>query len=211
MAARDELLSAVDWSSAVQAVIDRGWCRVPGAISAAQADRLRQAAPPPWYSLPHNEGGGTVYQAGWGTFSALEDADLPVRAVAQSLVMNLIGAAPAGCPSLPAFNEVSWTRYPEGEGHITGHRDPPGCGGVIAIVTLAGTAVFYIGTSRDRCIDSWQTTRGDLVILRAFGWPAAEARCVEHGVEPPPAGQRLIMTYRHNRGGAGADYFRAHS
>jgi hypothetical protein len=31
--------------------------------------------------------------------------------------------------------------------------------------------------------------------------------CVVHGVEPPPAGQRLIMTFRHNRGGAGADYF----
>lgn len=58
-----------------------------------------------------------------------------------------------------------------------------------------------------RRIDSWQASRGDLVILRGFGWPTAEARCVVHGVEPPPAGERVIMTFRHNRGGAGADYF----
>jgi hypothetical protein len=207
MADGDGLLNAVDWSSAVQAVIGSGWCRVPGAISAGQAGCLREAAPGPWCCLPHNEGGGTVYQAGFAAFSVLENAEPLVRRVARSLQKHLMNAAPAGCPELPAFNEVSWTRYPEGAGHITGHRDPPGCGGVIAILTLAGAATFYIGPSRDRSIGTWQTSRGDLVILRGFGWPATEARCVVHGVEPPPAGQRLIMTFRHNRGGAGADYF----
>jgi hypothetical protein len=204
---RNGLFSAVEWSSVVHAVIGSGWCRVPGAISAGQSGRLVRAAPGPWHPLPHHEGGGTVYQAGSATFSVLDNAGLLVRTVAQSLQKHLTDAAPERCPELPAFNEVSWTRYPQGEGHITGHQDPPGCGGVIAIVTLAGTAAFYIGSSPERSIDTWQTARGDLVILRGFGWPATEARCVEHGVEPPPAGERQIMTFRHNRGGAGADYF----
>jgi hypothetical protein len=203
----DGLLDAVDWNSAVQAVIDSGWCRVPEAISARQADRLIRAATGAWRPLPHNEGGGTVYQAGFAAFSILESSGLLVRGMAQSLKRCLMNAVPAGCPELPAFNEVSWTRYPEGAGHITGHRDPPGCGGVIAVLTLAGAATFYIGPSRDRSTDSWQTSRGDLVILRGFGWPVTGARCVVHGVEPPPAGERMIMTFRHNRGGAGADYF----
>lgn len=200
-------LVAVDWGSTVQAVIDSGWCRVPGAISAGRAGRLIQAASGPWRPLPHNEGGGAVYQAGSGTFAVLQDAGLAVRTVAQFLRGHLMDAAPAGCPELPAFNEVSWTRYPQGAGHITGHRDPPGCGGVIAVLTLAGNATFYVGPSLTRCIDSWQVSRGDLVVLRGFGWPAAGARCVVHGVEPPQAGERVIMTLRHNRGGAGADYF----
>jgi hypothetical protein len=202
-----EFLDAVDWESAVRAVLGSGWCRVPGAISASQADRLIQAAPGPWRPLPPDEGGGAVYQAGTGTFAILEEADLAVRTVAQSLRGHLMDAAPAGYPGLPEFNEVSWTRYPQGTGHITGHRDPPGCGGVIAVLTLAGLAAFYIGPSRDRSIASWQVSGGDLVILRGFGWPTAESRCVMHGVEPPPAAERVIMTFRHNRGGAGADYF----
>lgn len=205
----DGLFHAVNWSPVVQAVIGSGWCRVPGALSAGQAGRLARAAPGPWHLLPHHEGGGAVYQAGSATGSFLDDAGLLVRMMARSLRTRLMNAAPVGCPELPEFNEVSWTRYPEGEGHITGHRDPPGCGGVIAIVTLTGTAAFYIGSSRERSIDNWRTARGDLVLLRGFGWPATEARCVVHGVEPPPAGQRMIMTLRHNRGGAGADYFSA--
>jgi hypothetical protein len=199
-------LDAVDWCSTVRCVMYDGWCRVPDAISARQAVRLVNAAPQPWHPLPRNEG-GNVYQEGFAAFSTLDRADLNVRNVALSLTRSLGNAAPAGSPALPAFNDVSWTRYPEGAGHITGHRDPSSCGGVVAVLTLAGTATFYVGPSRDHSIDSWQTSRGDLVILRGYGWPTGRSRCVEHGVEPPPVGERLIMTLRHNRGGAGAGYF----
>lgn len=200
-------LEAVDWCSTVRCVMDDGWCRLPRAIHAGQVARLVDAAPEPWHPLPRDEGGGCVYQEGFATFSTLERADLDVRNVALSITTSLSNALPAGSLELPAFNDVSWTRYPERAGQITSHRDPPSCGGVIAVLTLAGTATFYVGPSRDCSIDSWQASEGDLVILRGFGWPTGGSRCVEHGVEPPPVGERLIMTLRHNRDGAGADYF----
>jgi hypothetical protein len=91
-----ELLGAVDWNSVVRAVIGRGWCRVPGAVPAGQTARLIQAAPGPWHALPPDEGGGTVYQAGFVAFSHLDDSGPLVRGVAQARVISrLTGTRPA--------------------------------------------------------------------------------------------------------------------
>src|ERR1700722_3573533 len=53
-------------------------------------------------------------------------------------------AAPRTWSPLPEIEgrEVQWARSNEGVGFITAHRDPPAAGGIIAIVTLAGRALF---------------------------------------------------------------------
>ena len=74
-------------------------------------------------------------------------ADCPhaVVQVATELVSQLSKPAQeVGFPPVPFFNEVTWTRYPEGKGHITAHRDPPGVGGAIAVFTLEGGTTFHV-------------------------------------------------------------------
>ena len=116
---------------------------------------------------------------------------------------------------VPAFDEVEWSRSVDGVGYITAHRDPPGVGGVIAIVTLSGTTRFRVWPGDvDPRQDpgaappaEWDTGDGDLVLLRGTGWPHSDARCLVHEVDSPPSGERAVLTFRHNRGGPGADYF----
>ena len=74
-----------------------------------------------------------------------------------------ISAASRAITAPPLFNEVTWSLYPEGTGHITAHRDPAGVGGVIAIVTLRGTAAFDVRAPNERV--EWLTEAGDLVLL----------------------------------------------
>ena len=38
------------------------------------------------------------------------------------------------------------------------------------------------------------------------GWPTPNARCPMHAADPPPDGERMIMTFRHNIRGAGGGY-----
>jgi hypothetical protein len=59
------------------------------------------------------------------------------------IVRELTTACP-DVPAIPDFNEVSWTRYPARTGHITAHRDPFACGGIIAVATLLGRATFRV-------------------------------------------------------------------
>jgi hypothetical protein len=59
------------------------------------------------------------------------------------IVRELTTACP-DVPAIPDFNEVSWTRYPARTGHITAHRDPSACGGIIAVATLLGRATFRV-------------------------------------------------------------------
>lgn len=200
-------LNVDDWESVAEGVITRGFHRLRGAISNSSAADLMAAASKPWHALVPHEGGGEVYQAGFATGIPLERAEPFVRGIAAVITDSMTAALPAETPSLPPFNEVSWTRYPVGVGHITAHRDPPGCGGVIAIANLAGSAVFYVGRRGEPDGHEWIATPGDVVILQANAWPDERARCPLHGVEAPPVGERAIMTLRHNQGGAGADYF----
>lgn len=93
-----------------------------------------------------------------------------------------------------------------GHHFITAHRDPPGVGGVIAIITLEGVARFRVWSEEDQA-GEWDTAPGDLVLLRGTGWPSESALCPRHEVEPPRTCSRSILTYRFNRGGPGADYF----
>jgi hypothetical protein len=82
---------------------------------------------------------------------------------------------------------------------------PAQCGGVIATVTLYGQARFRGWSGADAI--EWETADGDLVILRGNGWPTEASTCLVHEAERPAVGDRMIVTYRHNKGGPGADYF----
>jgi hypothetical protein len=42
------------------------------------------------------------------------------------------------------FNEVTWTRYPQGRGQITAHRDPDTYQGLMTVVTLEESAPFHV-------------------------------------------------------------------
>lgn len=50
---------------------------------------------------------------------------------------------------------------------------------------------------------------GDLVLLCGNGWPEDDIRCLIHSVGSLVGRDRMILTLRHNKGGAGADYFAA--
>ena len=193
-----------DWAAAVASLAGPGWFRSQGALTRELVDGLREAPPENWHPLQEDEGG--VRQFGFGAYLPMAKCVPTVVEVATELVSQLSMPAEAmGFPPVPFFNEVTWTRYPQGKGHITAHRDPPGAGGVIAVFTLEGGARFRVVEGSHRA--EWPVVSGDLVILRGRGWPTPEALCPVHAVDPPVGGKRMIMTMRFNVGGAGAPYF----
>ncbi len=197
-------LAVSDWSAAVTALAGSGWVRLADAVAPASVRTLVDAPRPAWHHLPEQE--GVVRQHGKGSYLPMDDCDDLVKAFASEVVGSLSAAAEGqGWPPMPMFNEVTWTLYPAGTGHITAHRDPPGCGGVIAVTTLVGTARFSV-LDGDRSSE-WLTAAGDVVLLRGRGWPSPGALCPRHAVEPPIGGDRIIMTMRYNTSGPGADYF----
>ena len=196
-----------DWTEAAAAVLARGWARLTEAVPADLVGRLADTPRPGWHPLPEEE--GVVRQQGFGSYLPVADAHGTVRNVADGIAASLTDAmAGLGMPGVPAFNDVCWTRYPKGRGHITAHRDPPAYGGVIAVVTLAGAARFQVWDEPEGASppSGWRTRSGDLVVLRGQGWPRSHDRCPRHGVEPPVDADRMIMTLRHNTRGAGVPY-----
>jgi len=192
------------WRSAAEVLVRRGWVRLSGVLTSDLIHALATAPRPPWRALPRQE--GVVVQHGFGAYLPLEAADPAVVTLATEIIASLQeGAAAFTTVALPNFNEVTWTKYPVGSGHITAHRDPFAYGGVIATMTLKGEANFIVW-DEDGCQHTWPTAAGDIVLLLGRGWPERESLCPKHEVEPPRQSERVIMTLRSNRGGAGAGY-----
>ncbi len=167
------------------------------------ADRLGDDDRRQWRLLG-DEGG--VRQHAYGAYLAFAEARPAVRALGDTLVAGLSDAAGrAGLPVLPRFNEATWGRYPAGVGGISAHRDPSAYGGVIAVFTLWGRATFRV-LDGEQTVAKWETGPGQLVLLRGWGWPRPDSTCPTHEALPPPVGDRGIMTFRYNLGGAGAAY-----
>jgi hypothetical protein len=149
---------------------------------------------------------GDVRQNGASTGCFFDRSATTVREVGLTICGAISKARPRDAPEVPCFNEVRWHKSQAGDGHsITAHRDPPLCGGVIAIVTLFGRATFRVWETEEPV--GWETNDGDLVILRGNGWPTESSLSPIHEAESPAAGDRMIVTYRYNKGGPGADYF----
>jgi len=193
-----------DWNSATDAVLARGWARLTEAVPDGLVSRLVDTPRPEWHELPEEE--GVVRQHGLGSFLPVVEAAETVRNLADEIAASLTGAgAVHGLPRVPAFDEASWTWYPEGHGHITAHRDPPACGGVIAVVTLIGSAPFRVWDEPEGSpLVEWSTGAGDVVVLQGRGWSRSQDRCPRHGVGPRSG--VMIMTLRHNTRGAGNGY-----
>jgi hypothetical protein len=203
------------WSSVVASLLATGSAQIKGAVAPDHAEALYAASREPWVSAPPEE--GHVRQTSFASHSVLDAADPDVRALAEEIVGCLTGTRWPGLPSVPAFNEVSWSRYPAGQGHITAHRDPLAYGGVIAIVTLVGRAPFRVWggdvdgrpaevLAGDEAPQTWLAEAGDLVLLRGNGWLAAGTRSPVHEVDRPIGGERVSMTFRFNTRGAGGGY-----
>lgn len=199
------MLQDVDWRAVAERLDGDGWIRLRQAIDGRSCTRLLAAAPTTWTALAHSR---TVRQSGFHCGAFVEHAGTEVNALAASIQDGIDGCG--SLPPLPAFNEAEWSRM----GYITAHRDPPGVGGVIAIVTLSGNAPFraWPGDADPRVDDGapdpveWETEDGDLVLVRGAGWPRPDLRCPVHEVEPP-RDRRAVLTLRHNAGGPGADYW----
>ncbi|HTU38454.1 MAG TPA: hypothetical protein VMF35_10565 [Acidimicrobiales bacterium] len=194
------MLSVVGWDRAGRSLLTQGWVRLPEAVSPEDLERLIEARCSAWQALPEEE--GVVRQGGFAAHADLGVTDASVRALAHELI-DALGAVLGEAAPLPSFNEVSWTLYPTGSGHITAHRDPAAFTGVIAVATLRGSATFRVSNGRDHA--EWDTAPGDVVLLGAHGWPGSPHGPV-HEVDPPVDGDRLIMTLRHNSRGAGGGY-----
>ena len=190
----------VDWNAAVDSLIDAGSMRCQRAVPPELVEVLRDARPGGWVPRPEYEGGVRLY--GHSCCRSLDECPEVVVAVATELTEQLsVAARPRGLPEVPLFNEVCWGQEPDGEGGIVPHRDPPGAGGVIAVFTLRGRAMFQFED------EEWPVTAGDLVILRGRGWPTPDSWCPTHGAGPPIGGLRENLQMRFNVGGAGANYF----
>lgn len=192
----------IAWADAGAALHEVGWLRLEGAVDSRTRAAFVEAAPATWMPLPEVEGG--VRQGGLSCGVFLENAPSAVQEFGHQISESL-DAARRDWPPVPGFNEVQWGRSHEGIGFITAHRDPPTAGGIIAIVTLSGRALFRVWQGSEAT--EWKTQDGDLVLLRGRGWPTENALCPVHEVESPRLGDRMTMTLRHNVGGPGANYF----
>lgn len=209
-------VSADQWATATRALFDPGWVRLESVLSDEFCDELERAAPATWFPLPETEGGAGVRQAGLACAASVQEAADPVRALADAIQRALDEAMPDDVDELPEFNHVSWCTADQDRHFITPHRDPDTAGGVVAIATLRGHAVFRVwdldcsldhAERHPELATRWTTGDGDLVLLRVGGWPDPTTRCPIHGADSPIIGERVTLTLRHNKGGYGADYF----
>jgi hypothetical protein len=115
-----------------------------------------ESAPGPRISVPETEGSAGVRQGGQSCHSSLEDAADAVRGFADTLCQRVDGARDPSLPSLPTFNHAQWCRADGGENFITPHRDPDTAGGVIAVVTIRGQALFRIWDRVATIADGWR-------------------------------------------------------
>ena len=129
---------------------------------------------------------GVVRQQGFGAYVSFKDAGLAVGELASLLVQELAKTATPGAPVLPPFNEVTWTHYPAGLGHISEHRDPAVYTGIIVVTTLHGEARFVACSDAGDQHECWRST-GDIVLLTGWdGPPRRLAVRFTRSIQPPP-------------------------
>ena len=198
------------------AVRRRDSAALAAAVASDGLETLERAAPGPWTSLPETEGSAGVRQAGVACHSSVDAAPAGVRSLAEEICAGIDGAVTHGVGPLPAFNHAEWCRAEGGQKYITPHRDPDTAGGVIAVLTVHGRAVFRVweldgsiadARSHPERASAWETEDGDLVLMRGRGWPLPTSKCPIHEAESPREGDRVTLTLRHNTRGYGSDYF----
>jgi len=209
---------AADWSRVVASLAAEGWVRLRRGADAVSRTALEDVAPNRWSPRQADGSDGDVQFGGLSAHEAVADASPLLQSTARALRELLNSNRANGIPPVPAFNHAEWsTTTPDGVGFITPHRDPRGATGIIAILTLRGSARFRVWGEDGSGLPpkqheqltshEWFTDDGDVVLLRGEGWPTNDARCPVHTVESPSSGSRSTLTLRHNRRGFGSDYF----
>jgi hypothetical protein len=198
-------LAGVEWPDVVLTLAKRGWARLAGVVAPELCQALTGAAPE-WSEPQHEEEFGVSSGRGGASHSSVDDAALAVREFAAAVVAAVNNAVP-DLPPVPEFNHVQWVRDDRGVMFITPHRDPPTAGGILAVLTASGAGTFRVWD--DNGEHEWLTSDGDLVLLRGAGWPSPHSECPVHQTESPRQGGRTAITFRHNIGGYGSDYFAA--
>jgi hypothetical protein len=181
------------------AVAGQGWSHIPGLLTVEVAAALCEERPTPMCFEQAPEDSPVQFLS--STSGALLTEDKPrLRALASALAQTLHEAALAqALPAVPAFTEGTWCLYPAGAGFISAHRDPVNAVGVVATLTLRGSAVFRVHDDtgeREIVVDG-----GDLVLLRGGSWPSQGAPRPVHSADPPGRGERMILTLRCNADG----------
>jgi hypothetical protein len=209
-------LGDVAWEAVVPQLVSRGWVLLKDVAETHFLQASEHSAPGPWTSVPSTEGSAGVRQAGLACHSAVNDAAEPVGALAAAICRGIDSAGVPDLAPLPAFNHANWCRAKGGQNFITPHRDPVTAGGVIAVLTIRGRAMFRVWDFDGSLADAqrhselateWETDDGDLVLMQGGGWPFPTSRCPIHEALSPRDGDRVTLTLRHNKGGYGADYF----
>ena len=179
-----------------EALLGRGWCRLPGFVSGDLCDALRDRGGHEW--RPMAEQVGSVRQEGWYCQPGFDELPPAVASFAGDLAATL-GTVFDGVDFPPGFNEVTWQRQTATHGLVGPHRDQSFYTGVIAIATLAGSAPFTVLESRAPRVesDAWDTEPGDLVLLRGGGLGHPDARCPWHEIGRSYGSERITLTMRH--------------
>ena len=185
---------------AVPQVLARRWAFVRQALSQPEAIAMLNNAPSQRF-VEESPVGSAVSYASTSAGSSLDEAPALVRALAAELSRAMVTGSPPDVGT-PEFTDVTWNWYAPTTGHIGGHRDPPSVGGVIAVFTLTGEATFTIYDETEFVVSS-----GDLVLIAGQDWPRPGESCIRHAAGHPLAGERSILTLRHNVRGPGADFF----
>jgi hypothetical protein len=196
------ILGEVDWPAAARDVVEHGWARLASVLSPDTCDRLRDAAPDSWVEEPEQI--GEVSQRGLTSGAVADACSREVQGLGEEIVESLNRVLDPGTSPIPTFNTVTWGRTLDGRSFISRHRDPRTAGGVIATVTLSGTATFRIWGDDEAA--EWNTADGDVVIVRGTGWPTQASICPLHEAESVST-ERFTLTFRHNLRGAGESYF----
>ena len=95
------------------------------------------------------------------------------------------------------FNDLVVQRYPKGSRGITAHRDHTRYQGLVALVTLAGTARFFVCAERaGRGAREVPCPPGDLLLMRAPGFAGRRDRPFHYLSDVTQA--RLALGLRHD-------------
>lgn len=184
-------------TDARDAILSEGWWRWPSALSPVECDALLDRGGTDWRPLVEQV--GPVRQHGWYCQPPIEQLPTQVRAFADRLAHDL-GIVFGSIPLPARFNEITWQRHLPGAEAVSAHRDQPHYLGVIAILTLVGSARFTVLAERnprkERC--HWTASAGDLVLLRAGGLDGTRVGCPWHEVGAPDHGERITLTLRHS-------------
>jgi hypothetical protein len=172
------VLQDVDWPAVVAALVGDGWVRLSEVVHGRACTRYLAPAPTAWAALESVEG-KPVRQEGFHCGASFADAGDDVRALGAAIRDGINSCTHCEIPAVPAFDEVEWSRM----GFITAHRDPPGVGGVIAIVTLSGSAPFRIWPGD-------ADPRADATVPRSAEWLRRTATSCSYAA---PAGPPMTL------------------